>query len=174
MQAAYKNQLAYFALYFYEPSSRIELEFMDYETIVITIILRGHIMITVVGLSKYLYLPYSQEPNLVALIVYMQLSFVAVTGVEPISGGSKPPILILCTIPLWTTCGIRTPPSQCKCEVLPSYTTRPIFGGRGETRTHLPRRPIRRFVDAGWFYRPVPLLSHNLWLRRGFEPPFRQ
>lgn len=85
----------------------------------------------------------------------------AVTGVEPISGGSKPPILNLCTIPLWTTCGIRTPPSQCKCEVLPSYTTRPIFGGRGETRTHLPRRPIRRFDDAGWFYRPVPLLSHN-------------
>ena len=27
---------------FSEPSSRIELEFMDYETIVITIILRGH------------------------------------------------------------------------------------------------------------------------------------
>ena len=29
----------------------------------------------------------------------------AVTGVEPISGGSKPPILNLCTIPLWTHVG---------------------------------------------------------------------
>ena len=31
----------------------------------------------------------------------------AVTGVEPISGGSKPPILSLCTIPLWTHVGFE-------------------------------------------------------------------
>ena len=126
----------------------------------------------------------------------------AVTGFEPISGGSKPPILSLCTIPLWTTCGIRTPLRQCKCLVLANYTTRPIFVeltdsnrllsglsslfhpvsictqlalspifcGRGEIRTHLLRSPVRRFVDAGWFYRPVPLLSHNLYSYRESNP----
>ena len=41
MQAAYKNQLAYFVLYFYEPSVGIEPTSADYETAIIAFILRG-------------------------------------------------------------------------------------------------------------------------------------
>lgn len=147
---------------FSEPPVGIEPTSADYETAIIAFILRGHC-----GGNRS----------------RTDIWWVKATHTQPLYDTAV------------DTCGIRTPPSQCKCEVLPSYTTRPIFveltdsnrllsglsslfhpvsirtqlalspifGGRGETRTHLPRRPIRRFVDAGWFYRPVPLLSHYMY-----------
>ena len=43
--------------------------------------------------------------------------------------------------------------------LVPAYYTTPIFGGKGGARTHLLQSPLRRFVDAGWIYSPVPLPS---------------
>lgn len=69
-QAALKKPLAYFPLYFYEPSIGIE--------------------------------PISPVYDAGIISLYTKRAFV-------------------------DTCGIRTPPRQCKCLVLANYTTRPIF-----------------------------------------------
>lgn len=115
--------------------------------------------------------PYAHPSSVDDLTTFIFNQLVAVTGFEPVLLVSKTRMLTITPYRYFVeptrfervpyalqayaqyqlrhgsifvdTGGIRTPPSQCKCEVLANYTTRPIVGAGGFEPSY--PEPIRHY-----------------------------